>query len=222
MAKVLIVEDDVILAEMVSDALSAAFHQVEVINNGEEASSLLSHYDFDIIILDWELHGITGVEICQRYRDRGGKSPVIFLTGKAKLEHKAMGFDAGADDYLTKPFLIAELVMRVNALLRRPQDIVVKERTVGPVTINLGTREVRCNGLPVMLTPREFSLLEFLMKHPGHVFNTEDILNSVWQSTSEATNVAVRTTILRLRSKLAVGDASIIKTVHGVGYKVEE
>ncbi len=111
--------------------------------------------------------------------------------------------------------------MRVNALLRRPQDIVMKERTVGPVTLNLTTREVRCNDVAVALAPREFSVLEFLMRHPGHVFNSDDILNSVWQSSSDATAAAVRTTILRLRNKLTIGDSSIIKTVHGVGYKVE-
>jgi two-component system, OmpR family, response regulator len=177
---------------------------------------------YDVIVLDWDLPGATGVEICTSFRAKGGNTPIIMLTGKSTLRDKEEGLDSGADDYLTKPFHIKELSARIRALLRRPLSVTGNTLKVGDITLCPISYKVTKAEQEVQLLPREFALLEFLMRHPGQVFGAEALLDRVWNSDSEASPDALRTCMKRLRKKIESPEGdSIIKTVHGVGYKLE-
>jgi DNA-binding response OmpR family regulator len=221
MAKILIVEDDRLTCSMIRDWLEYEHYTVEEAHSGQEALELLKAYSYDVVILDWELPEVTGIDILRQYRSQGGKIPVLLLTGKREIAEKEEGLDAGADDYLTKPFDIKELSARVRALLRRSPNLSPMVITHGNVTLELAACRVTRKGEEVKLLPTEYALLEFFMRHPNQVFSTETLLNKVWKSDSEATALAVRTYITRLRKKLDVeGQPSIISTVYGLGYKL--
>lgn len=222
MAKILVVEDDKYLATILGDSLAMQKHLVETAYTGTDGREKLLFYTFDLVILDWDLPKISGIEICTEFRSRGGKTPVLMLTGKDKISEKETGLDAGADDYLTKPFDLNELAARVRALLRRPSGYSGTTLRSGNVEIDPALIKVTRDGEEVRLLPKEYALLEFLMRHKGQVFNTEAILNRVWSSESDATSESFRTCLKRLRQKIDVpGQPSIITTVHGLGYKVE-
>ena len=222
MAKVLVVEDDVMLGKMVRDWLSLEHHQTEICTDGSEALNRVKVYDYDLLILDWELPGVAGIDILRAYRSRGGLSPVLMLTGRTAVDDKATGLDAGADDYLTKPFHAKELTARLRALLRRPEGYLGENLKAGEITLDRANYRV-CRGQEeIKLLPKEFALLEFLMRNPNRVIAPEALLNRVWSTESEATVEALTTCIKRLRKKIETeGQPSIIKTVHGVGYKLE-
>lgn len=222
MAKILIVEDDKDLALILSDSLSAQNHLVEVTHDGTDGKERLLFYQFDLVILDWDLPGISGVEICKEFRGRGGNTPILMLTGKGTTPEKEAGLDAGTDDYLTKPFDIKELQARVRALLRRPTGYTTSVLKAGNVELNPSTFRVTRDGQEVRLLPKEFALLEFLMRHKGQIFSAEAILNRVWSSESDATPESLRTCLKRLRQKIDLPEQekSVIETVHGAGYRV--
>lgn len=222
MAKVLVVEDDVALGKMVRDWLSLEHHNTELVADGAEGLSRVKVYDYDLLILDWELPGAPGIEILKAYRARGGLAPVLMLTGRGSVNDKEMGLDAGADDYLTKPFHAKELTARLRALLRRPEGYLGDILKVGAISLDRTNYRVMRGTEEIKLLPKEFALLEFFMRNPNRVFAPEALLNRVWASESEATIDALTTCIKRLRKKLDVdGQESLIKTVHGVGYKIE-
>ena len=222
MAKVLVVEDDIALAKMISDWLSLEHHKTELIHDGTEAAHMLKVYDYDLIVLDWELPGLMGVDILKEFRGRGGLTPVLMLTGRSSIDDKEKGFDYGADDYLTKPFHAKELTARLRAILRRPEAFLGDILRVGDITLERANFCVKRGDEEIRLLPKEFALLEFLMRNQGRVFAPEALLNRVWVAESEATVDALTTCIKRLRKKIDVeGRSSIIRTVHGVGYKLE-
>ncbi len=222
MAKVLIVEDDVALGKMVRDWLLMEHHKVEIVTDGADAKEMLKVYDYDIVILDWELPHVSGIEILKEFRSRGKSTPVLVLTGRSAIDDKETGFDAGADDYLTKPFHGKELTARLRALLRRPEGYVGDLLKFGNLTLDHANYVVTKDGEEIRLLPKEFALLEFLMRNPNRVFAAEALLNRVWIAESEATVDALTTCIKRLRKKIDVaGQDSIIRTIHGVGYKLE-
>lgn len=222
MAKVLVVEDDVSLGKMVRDWLALEHHQTEVVTDGAEAKEMLKVYKFDVIVLDWELPNLSGIEILKDFRSRGGLTPVLILTGKGSIIEKEAGFDAGADDYLTKPFHGKELTARLRALLRRPEGYSGDILKAGQLQLDRANYRVTRGDDEIKLLPKEFALLEFLMRHQNRVFAPEALLNRVWESDSEATVDALTTCIKRLRKKIDVeGQPSVIRTVHGVGYKLE-
>ena len=222
MAKVLIVEDDVSLGKMIRDWLLMEHHKVEIVTDGAEAQNMLKVYEYDILILDWELPHVSGIEILKDFRGRGGTTPVLVLTGKGEIDDKETGFDAGADDYLTKPFHGKELTARLRALLRRPEGYVGDLLKFAHLTLDQQNFQVMKNGEEIRLLPKEFALLEFLMRNPNRVFAAEALLNRVWVTESEATVDALTTCIKRLRKKIDVeGQPSIIRTIHGVGYRLE-
>lgn len=221
MARILIVEDDSAIAEMVEEYLGFEHHSVEISDNGSDGLYLLQTNTFDLAIVDWNLPKLSGVDLCKRYRGEGGKAMVLILTGRGSVTEKTVGLDSGADDYLTKPFHIDELMSRVKALLRRAasysQDNSLK---VGGLTLNLTQHNVSVNGEDVELIPKEFAILEMLVRYPGRVFTTDEIIYRVWKSDEEASIDALRTHIKNLRKKLAkVSDESFVETVHGIGYK---
>lgn len=223
MAKILLVEDDMGLQRMVRDWLTFEHHLVETADNGRDGLDKLQFYQYDLVILDWEMPEMTGIEICKEFRSRGGTTPVLMLTGKGTIGDKESGFEAGADDYLTKPFHMKELSMRLKSLLRRAgsslqgDQLKFRELTLEPTS-----HRVTRDGKDLQLLPKEFALLEFLMRHPNQVFSAEALLSRVWASESDTTVDAVSTCIKRLRKKVDIdGQTSVIKTVHGVGYKLE-
>jgi len=221
MAKILLVEDDPVFAEMIFDYLTAQQFQVEMTASGKDAEALLQEYPYQAIILDWGLPDMTGIELLQNYRSRGGTCPVLMLTGRDRVEEKEKGLDSGADDYLTKPFNMRELTARVRALMRRTGPSATGILQSGDVVLDPNTHVVTKNGVEVRLLPKEFQLLEYFMRHPNQVFTAEMLLDGVWHSESDAGGEAVRTCLKRLRKKLDVEEGdSIIQTLHGVGYKL--
>ncbi len=222
MAKILVVEDDVDLAAMVVDWLKFEHYSVELVYSGTEGLDRLQSSEYDAIILDWELPGLTGIEICQQFRAEGGITPVVMLTGKDLVSDKLTGLDAGADDYLTKPFNMKELSARLRAVLRRPAGLLDNVLKVGQLELEPTKYLVRKAGVELQLLPKEFSLLEFFMRHPNQVFSADALIQRVWMSDSEATGDAIRTCLKRLRKKLDDNDDAnpIIQTVHGVGYRL--
>ena len=221
MAKILIVEDDRDLCTIVSDSLGAQSHTVDMVHCGEEGRDRLLYYEYDLAILDWELPKMTGVQILKELRDSGNVMPILMLTGKKDTDEKSLGLDTGADDYLTKPFEMKELQSRVRALLRRPQTFLSTQLQVSGLTLDTGSHKVTRDGQEIKLLPKELSLLEFFMRHPGQVFTAEAVLNRVWSSESEASPESFRTCLKRLRQKIDASDESIIEYVHGLGYRLK-
>jgi DNA-binding response OmpR family regulator len=223
MAKILIVEDEPDLAEPVRAYLTHEHHLVEVVDDGLEALERLRFYKYDLIILDWMLPGMHGVEVCKNFRQSGGTTPILMLTSRKQTNDKITGLDAGADDYLTKPFDVQEISARVRALLRRPQAVTSNVLTARNIILETSTFRVTRDGTEISLLPKEFALLEFFMRHPNQVFSAEALLDRVWSSESEASPETIRTYIKRLRQKIDIkGEKnSIIATVHGVGYKLD-
>ncbi|MBA4075039.1 MAG: DNA-binding response regulator, partial [Cyanobacteria bacterium PR.023] len=188
MAKILFVEDDKDLTEMVNDWLSADGYSVEVVHDGTEGWEVLRKGKFDLIILDWHLPGgLSGPEICRKYRDSEGKAPVIMLTGRTEITEKEQGFDAGVDDYLTKPFNLKELSARLRALLRRPPNKLSNVITNGEVEIDLVKRIVTKSGAKVQLLAKEFDLLEYFMLRPDEELGTDTLIQRISKPGSKAT-----------------------------------
>ena len=218
-AKILLVEDDKDLSDRISDFLSREGHVPEQITDGTEAADRIKFYEYDLLILDWELPGIAGIDICKNYRAAGGSTPVLMLTGKDAINDKITGLDTGADDYLTKPFDFRELSSRIKALLRRQQTVVTMVLKAQDLELNPSDRTVKRAGVSIDLTPREFSILEYMMRHADQVVSPEAILNSVYHSESESTIDSIYTLVKNIRKKLQ-DKSTLIKTVHGIGYKL--
>jgi DNA-binding response OmpR family regulator len=222
MAKILLVEDDVDLAKTVEEWLNFEHHTIEAVFNGTDAIERLKMCAYDAIILDWNLPDISGLDICQRFRNQLGVTPIIMLTAKSAISDRETGLDAGADDYLTKPFAMKELSARLRALLRRPHAILTSVLKAKDVELDAAKHMVMRSGKSIDLLPKEFALLEFLMRHPDHVFSGDELLRRVWHADSDATAEAIRTCLKRLRKKLGeTEDNSIIETIYGVGYKLK-
>lgn len=219
MAKILIIEDDVQLSKLVRDWLKLERHEAEIVNDGQEGLNRLKVYEYDLIVLDLELPMISGMEILKEFRTLGKKTPVLILTGRTTIDDKELGLDAGADDYLTKPFHAKELTARIRALMRRVGGQIGTVLKAGEIELDRSTFTVKKNGAEIKLVPKEFALLEFLLRNPGTIFPPEALLNRVWSNESDATVEALTTCIKRLRKKLDTeGQESIIRNVHGVGY----
>lgn len=219
MAKILLAEDDEVLAQAIARWLTNEGHICEHVNDGLEAVMRLETYTYELIILDWGLPKVEGIEVLSKHRKAGGKTPVLFLTGKGGIDDKLTGFQSGADDYLTKPFDGRELQARVSALLRRPHQMHGNALKAGTLELLPSVHSVRFKGKKIPLVPREYALLEFFMRHPKQLFKPDKLLDVVWKNDSEASYEALTTCIKRLRKKLdREGEPSIIKNVHGVGY----
>jgi DNA-binding response OmpR family regulator len=220
MAKVLLVEDDLDLANMVRTYLMFEHHSVETLSHGKEAADHLKYYPYDLIILDWELPEKSGIQVLQEFRKGGGNTPVLMLTGKRELEDKETGLDSGADDYLPKPFSMRELGARLRALLRRPRSPQTDLLEIGDIILDTAKYKVWKAKKAVTLVPKEFKLLEFFMRHPNQVFTPEALLSRVWPAESESTDEALRTAVKRLRKKVDP-EGTMLRTVHGAGYILE-
>jgi DNA-binding response OmpR family regulator len=222
MAKILVVEDDADTAQMVKSWLTDEMHLVEIAADGVVARELLSLQKYDLIVLDWDLPRLSGLEVCRQFRNEGGHTPVLMLTGKGELSEKEKGLDSGADDYLTKPFQMRELSARLRALLRRPLQCQSTVLRTGNIQLDPTTCRVTKDGQEIELAPKEYDLLAFLMRYPGEIFSPDALLTRVWSTDSEATPLTVRVRITKLRSKLdSPGMPSLIRNVYNRGYMLE-
>ncbi len=222
MPKVLIVEDDQFQNETLASWFTQRGYSVDQCFSCGDAATYLLVSTYDLILLDWELPDGEGVSMLQKQRRRGLVTPVIMLTGKGTLDDKEVGFESGADDYLTKPFQERELEARVKALLRRPPTYVSSEMQVGDLIVCQSERIVKTSDGSLALTPREFEVFLFLARNQGTVFSPEAILKRAWDTETETTSDNVRKYIQRIRSKLQNGSQRVsISTHHGAGYALQ-
>lgn len=222
MPKLLLADDDKELVAALSRYLTAQGYVVEIARNGGDAIQMLENFTFEIIILDWQLGDTSGVSVCKRFRERGGKTPILMLTGLAGIDNKEEGFDSGVDDYLTKPFEARELSARLRSLLRRPSLLTTTELKVRNVSLEVETRTVSDGTSSVKLSQREAALLEFLLRHQNRNFLSATIRDSVWPLDSEGSDDTVRTCMRTLRQKLTkIGHGDLIKTDLKSGYVIE-
>jgi len=230
MAHILIVEDEEQLAGLVRDHLVAAGYSVAIAGDGTTALRLLETRPADLVILDWMLPGLDGLEVCRRVRARS-ITPILMLTARAEEVDRVLGLEVGADDYLTKPFSMRELLARARALLRRvdmqtqhaaqgeERDVARQVLDLGELRIDVAGRTASVNGDPIELTPKEFDLLRMLAEQPGRAYSREFLLQRIWGVEFDGFDRTVDTHVVRLRKKLGpLGDR--VATVWGIGYKL--
>jgi len=224
--RVLVVEDEAALAYLLVYNLEAEGYQVEHVDNGDEAELRIAETPPDLVILDWMLPGVSGLEICRRLRARDGARdmPVIMLTARGEENERVRGLSVGADDYVVKPFSTPELMARVRALLRRARPERIASRlSAGDIDLDRDTRRVRRGGREIHLGPTEFRLLEYFMEKPGRVFTRAQLLDSVWGMSAEIDERTVDVHVGRLRKALIRGrDKDPLRTVRGAGYSFDE
>ncbi|MBA2254410.1 MAG: response regulator transcription factor [Chloroflexi bacterium] len=222
----LVIEDDPKLQQMLQRLLGGDQHIVELADDASSGIELAQDVPgIEAVILDVGLPDRSGFEVAAELRRRGNRVPILMLTARDTIGDRVSGLDAGADDYLVKPFAYAELVARLRALARRSNGAPVLAGTrlvIGPITLDDGRREVSVDGRRIQLTPREFSLLEFLMRHPGQALTRDQLLDHAWPFGSFLTTNAVDAYVHYLRDKLGPPAARRIETVRGVGYRMAD
>ena len=223
--RILVVEDEKKVANALLEGLKGERYDVVVERTGEGAFFRITTEPFDAVLLDLTLPGRDGIEILLAMRERGVKTPVLVLTARDTLEDRVIGLDAGADDYLIKPFAFAELLARVRALVRRGRVAESPRLSIGDLEVHLITREVTRGGRPVELTVREFELLAYLLRHQGQVVSREGLARDVWKETARSTPLdnVIDVHVARLRRKVdADPGLRLIHTVRGMGFMLRE
>jgi two-component system response regulator MprA len=215
--RILVVDDDAAISDFLARGLRYEGFVVEVVADGAAALTAVARWHPDLVLLDVMLPGLDGVEVCRRLRAAWDVA-IIMLTARDEVGERIAGLDAGADDYLPKPFLFAELLAHIRAVLRRRNIILNRTMRVGDVTLDRATREVTRAGRPVELTPREFDLLELLLAHPRQVFPRETIIDRLWGYTFVGETNVIDVHISALRDKLGDRPPTLIQAVRGVGY----
>ena len=223
MKKILLVEDEIKIANAIKRGLKYEGFEVSIAPDGEEGLELGKTLDFDCIILDRMLPLKEGVEVCKELRKSNIKTPIIMLTAKSGVNDKVEGLDAGADDYLAKPFSLDELLARIRAVLRRGSSLVNDELKVGDLTLNTSTFEVKRRGIVINLSKKEYDLLEYFMINANKTISKEKLINHVWDYDSDILLNTVEVYIGYLRNKIdkPFKDKKMIQTVRGFGYKLE-
>jgi two-component system OmpR family response regulator len=221
--RLLVVEDDQSLAEALRRGLSQEGHVEDVVHDGATGLDLAESGVHDAAIVDVMLPQLDGMTVARRLRDEGSHIPILILTARDALPDRIRGFDAGADDYLTKPFAFEELLARIRAITRRGIGAIAEERLeVGDLAMDTRAREVTRGGILVDLPPREYALLEYLMRHSGQALSRTMILDRVWEYGFDSFANVVDAAILRLRKAVDDGhDKQLIQTVRGVGYRIK-
>jgi len=220
MSHILIVEDEQRLSRLMKRVLEDEGHVVDLAQDGDEGLALGSAAGFDAIVLDILLPGMDGYQVCRRLRGQGVQTPVLMLTARGAVEDRVTGLDAGADDYLTKPFAFAELLARIRALTRRPPSVAAgSELTAGDLMMDLVRHEVRRGERLIALTVKEYALLEYFLRHPNQVLTRAQILDNVWGYDADPGSSVIEIYIHYLRNKIDRGeDPALLHTVRGVGY----
>jgi DNA-binding response OmpR family regulator len=222
-AHILLVEDEIKLARFIELELESEGYRVSVAHDGMSGLSLARESAPDLAILDWMMPGLTGVELCRRLRSTGIKVPVILLTAKDEVGDRVTGLDAGADDYLVKPFSIEELLARIRAHLRRNQEPDTDLLQFEDLSLNRRTREVHRGKRSIELTAKEFDLLQYLMSHPRQVFTRDQILENIWGYDFLGDSNIIEVYVRYLRLKLEQdSEKRLIHTARGVGYSLRE
>jgi DNA-binding response OmpR family regulator len=221
--KVLVVEDDPTVGQFVKRGLEEQRWSVDLVADGEEGERLAKSQPYDLVILDMRLPGRSGLDVLRNLRARGFERPVLVLTAQDAVDAKVQTLRAGADDYVTKPFAFEELLARVEALARRPRELVSPLLKVGDLEVNLDARDVRRGGKSVELTPKEFLVLEYLMRHAGRVMSRTLITEYAWGYHFDPGTNIVDVVINHLRKKVDTGRGKkLISTVRGVGYVIKD
>jgi len=225
--RILLVEDEPDLGAAIEKTLTRDRYIVDWTQDGNEAWSYLtqSHTQYTMAVIDWMLPGLTGIELCKRLRARENPLPMLMLTARDSISDRVTGLDAGADDYLVKPFGMAELLARLRALQRRSPQLQTQNLQVGSLMLEYGSSSLILQPqglvLKVLLTAKEFQLLEYLMKHANQIVSTEQIRNQLWTANSDSTSNVVAAQIRLLRRKLSEqGIDDAIETVYGLGYRL--
>ena len=226
--RILLVEDEPDLGAAIKRTLNQQKYLVDWVMNGNEAWAYLEHSsaEYTVAILDWMLPGISGLELSKRLRYKGNPLPILMLTAKDRMEDKVAGLDAGADDYLVKPFSMIELLARLRALQRRSPHFQPQQLTIGNLTLDYGNSTVvgqndRGEQQRILLTNKEFQLLEYFMKHPNQIVTSEQIRNQIWEVNVESSSNVVAAQIRLLRRKLTNSNCpNLIETLHGMGYRL--
>ena len=221
--KILVVEDEHRIADLLRRALEHERHTVSLAYDGEDGLAQAQLVAFDLVILDVLLPKLGGFDVCRHLRGAGVNTPVLMLTALDAVADRVEGLDAGADDYLIKPFAVAELLARVRALARRGTPTAAESLKVADITLDPGRHTVQRDGRHVDLTRTEFSLLEYLMRHPGQVLTRQQILDHVWGYDYETMTNVVDIYIHYLRNKIEKGSSrKLVRTVRGIGYSIGE
>ncbi len=215
--RVLVAEDDAALAQQLHDALVEAAYAVDLAHDGEEAQFLGETEPYDAVVLDLGLPKVDGVTVLENWRQAGVTTPVLILTARDRWHDKVAGFDSGADDYLTKPFRIEELVARLRALIRRAAGHASAELQCGPVALETTSARVTVDGQPVRLTAQEYKLLAYLMHHKGKVVSRSELTEHIYDQTFDRDSNTIEVFVGRLRRKIG---APVIDTVRGLGYRL--
>jgi len=221
--RILVVEDEPKIARFIKKGLTEEGYAVDVARDGEEALAFARAAPYDLIVLDLMLPKIDGITVCRKLRKDDIEVSLLILTAKDSIEDRVLGLDAGADDYLVKPFAFAELLARIRALLRRPQAMSSNVLQVGDLVLDVQKHRVERGGVQVELTSRELSLLEYMMRNPCQVLTRTQIMEHVWNYDFYAGSNVVDVYIRYLRKKIDEGhDDKLIKTMRGVGYSICE
>lgn len=223
-AQILVAEDDPSVRDMICDALALAGYSATPANDGFEATQLLRTANFDLIVTDVNMPKVDGYELVERIRARGNQTPVLFLTARNEKPDIARGLKLGADDYVTKPFGLEELTLRIAAILRRTKknDFGQAVLICGPVTVNLSSHEVLIDEEPVSLSPTEFRLLTYLMENKNKVLTKNALLDEIWGLSFVDSSSVVDTYISYLRKKLHVNGFEGVKTIRGIGFQIAD
>ncbi|MEB3338288.1 MAG: two-component system response regulator RppA [Leptolyngbyaceae bacterium] len=218
---ILLVEDDPNQLEPLQVALSQVGHIVDGVEDGETARWLMSEKEYDLLILDWMLPSVSGVNLCRQYRQLGKTAPVLMLTAKDTITDKVTGLDAGADDYLVKPVDVIELLARVRALGRRSPLWQGDILSLADLQLHLSSLTLEREQVKIELSSREFQLMEYLMRHPQQVLSRDQIERALWEWGTEPESNAVATLVRRLRQRLeTVGAKDWLETIYGMGYRL--
>ena len=219
--KILVVEDDRVVGQYIKRGLEEAQYHADLVDDGREALRIISGSHYDLIVLDLRLPGMTGLELLRTVRDRGITVPVLVLTAQDAVGHKVEALRSGADDYVTKPFAFEEVLARVEALSRRPKELKSPKLAVADLELDSATHEVRRAGEAVDLTPKEYAVLEYLMRHAGRVMSRTLITEYAWDYHFDPGTNIVDVVINRLRKKIDSGQTrKLVHTVRGVGYVI--
>jgi two-component system phosphate regulon response regulator PhoB len=220
--RLLLVEDDKSLAELIGFHFSRAGYDVTRTGDGEEALILVDEVKPDLVVLDWMIEGISGIEVCRRLRRRGTTAnlPILMLTARGEEDDRVRGLETGADDYITKPFSPKELVARAGAVLRRVRPALAAETLdYAGLEMDLAAHRVRRDGQAISLGPTEYRLLRHFLENPGRVFSRQQLLETVWPHSEDIELRTVDVHIRRLR--LAIGEPDLVRTVRSAGYALD-